>query len=175
APSSSTFRHGRLTRERAIIGMAAGLAVTALPVLAGVVKGTADVIVAGWLLGIAGYLVAARLAEGRRSLVDRLVHALLVTAVAVCLLALGAILIYTISRGLAALHPSFFTHTMSGIGPRDATGGAKHAILGTLEQVLLASLISVPLGILMAVYLNEYGRGRLPGVMRTMVDVMTGI
>src|SRR5207302_9762048 len=66
-------------------------------------------------------------------------------------------------------------HSLNGIGPRDTTGGAYHAIIGTLEQVLLATLLSVPAGILMAIYLNEYGRGRLPHVMRTVVDVMTGI
>jgi phosphate transport system permease protein len=175
AVPTASFRHGRLTRGRALIGLAGGLAAAAVLSAAGVVKGSADVILVGWLLAVAGYLVAARLVEGRRALTDRLVHVLVVSAVAVCLLALGAVLVYTITRGAAALNPGFFTHSMAGIGPRDTTGGVYHAIIGTLEQVGLATAISVPLGVLMAVYLNEYARGRLPGVMRTMIDVMTGI
>jgi phosphate transport system permease protein len=61
------------------------------------------------------------------------------------------------------------------VGPNDAGGGAYHAIVGTLEQVLLASLISVPLGLAAAGYLNEYGSGWLPKAVRFFVDVMTGI
>jgi phosphate transport system permease protein len=171
----TSFRRGRLSRGRAVLGIGAGLLMAAALSASSLVKGTADVVVVAWMLAVGGYLVAARLVEGRRALVDRLVHVLVLSAVAVCLLALGAVLIYTISRGAAALRPGFFTHSMNGVGPRDSTGGAYHAILGTLEQVGLATVISVPLGILMAVYLNEYGTGRLPGVMRTMVDVMTGI
>jgi phosphate transport system permease protein len=170
-----SFRRGRLTRGRALLGLTGGLLVTALLSATTLVKGTADIILVGWLLSVTGYLMAARVVEGRRALTDRLVHVLVVSAVAVCMLALGAVLVYTISRGAAALRPGFFTHSMAGVGPRDTTGGAYHAILGTLEQVGLATLISVPLGVLMAVYLNEYGSGRLPGTMRTMIDVMTGI
>src|SRR5207249_6097385 len=57
----------------------------------------------------------------------------------------------------------------------DASGGAYHAIIGTLEQVLIASLISIPVGLLAAIYIVEYGRGRLATVVRFFVDVMTGI
>src|SRR5207249_7159652 len=57
----------------------------------------------------------------------------------------------------------------------DASGGAYHAIIGTLEQVLIASLISIPVGLLAAIYIVEYGRGRLAYWIRFFVDVMTGI
>src|SRR5690606_39538153 len=65
---------------------------------------------------------------------------------------------------------------MRGIGARDAGGGAYHAIVGTLEQVLLTSLISVPIGLFTAIYLVEYGAGgRLARIVGFFVDVMTGI
>ena len=65
---------------------------------------------------------------------------------------------------------------MRNIGASDAGGGAYHAIIGTLEQVLLASLISVPIGLLTAIYLVEYGQGsRLSRAISFFVDVMTGI
>jgi phosphate transport system permease protein len=56
-----------------------------------------------------------------------------------------------------------------------AGGGALHAIVGTAEQVLLCSLISIPVGVLAAVYLVEYGRGRLRAVVTFMVDILTGV
>ena len=54
-------------------------------------------------------------------------------------------------------------------------GGAIHAIYGTLIITGCATLISVPIGIMAAVYLNEYGSGRLRQALTFFVDVMTGI
>jgi phosphate transport system permease protein len=119
----------------------------------------------------------ARASDGRRrrALVDRLATGALAAAVVVALLPLVAVLAYTIARGAGAVTLEFLTHSMRGVGPLDANGGAYHAILGTLEQVGLASLLAVPLGLLVAIYIVEYGRGRLRTIVRFLVDVMTGI
>jgi phosphate transport system permease protein len=85
------------------------------------------------------------------------------------------VLAYTFSRGRQVLSVNFLTHSMKGVGPLDATGGAYHAILGTLEQVGIASVLAVPFGLLVAIYIVEYGRGRLRTAVRFLVDVMTGI
>jgi phosphate transport system permease protein len=138
-------------------------------------QGRADFVVVGYTCGIAGYLVTASRIEGRRQAVDRFFHALIVTAVGVCLLALGAVLVYTAARGAGALKPSFFRNTMNGVGVRDTNGGAYHSIIGTVEQVLLASLLAVPAGLLVAIYSVEYGRGRLATILRATIDVMTGV
>ena len=176
AGSGVILLRGRMSRGRAVIAVAAGIGVAAVLAAAGAVSGSAVFVVSAWVLGSAGYLIAAGAVEGRRRAVDRAVHLLLLSAVAICLVALGVVLVYTISRGLSAVRPDFFTHSMNGVGPRDRGGGAYHAVLGTLEQVLLATALSVPAGVLMAVYLNEYGRqGRLARSMRAVVDVMTGI
>jgi phosphate transport system permease protein len=82
---------------------------------------------------------------------------------------------YTIRRGLEGLSANFFTKTMQGVGPLDHGGGALHAIVGTLEQVGLATLISVPIGILVAIDLTEYDRGAFSNAVRYFVDVMTGL
>ena len=58
---------------------------------------------------------------------------------------------------------------------RVAGGGALHAIIGTVEQVAITSVISIPVGLLAAVYLVEYGRGRLRSIVTFMVDILTGI
>jgi phosphate transport system permease protein len=86
-----------------------------------------------------------------------------------------AVLYYTVERGVSALSPSFLTHSMRGVGPLESGGGAYHAMIGTLEQVLISSLISIPIGLLAAIYIVEYGQGRLAYWIRFFVDVMTGI
>jgi len=91
------------------------------------------------------------------------------------LLPLVAVLSYTLSRGLSGLDISFLTHSMKGVGPLDANGGAYHAIVGTLQQVGIASLLAVPLGLAVAIYIVEIGEGRLASVIRFFIDVMTGI
>ena len=58
---------------------------------------------------------------------------------------------------------------------RTPTGGIYHAIVGTVQQVGIATLIAVPLALLAAIYLVEYGRGRLAKTISFFVDVMTGL
>lgn len=111
----------------------------------------------------------------RRKIVNRFATAGAWLALILALLPLYSVLSFTISRGLKRLDTEFLTHSMNGVGPLDAGGGAYHAIIGTLEQVGIASLIAIPLGLLAAIYLVEYGKGRLRGVIRFFVDVMTGI
>jgi phosphate transport system permease protein len=64
---------------------------------------------------------------------------------------------------------------MKGVLSSGPGGGIYHALIGTLQQVALATLIAAPLGLLTAVYLVEYGRGRLAKTVTFFVDVMTGI
>jgi phosphate transport system permease protein len=119
--------------------------------------------------------VVAPAVRRRRRVVNAVACTGLGAAVVVALIPLALVLGYTISKGSKALTGSFLTHSMRGVGPLDANGGAYHAIVGTLEQVLIASLIAIPLGLLVAVYIVEYGRGPLRGAVRFLVDVMTGI
>jgi phosphate transport system permease protein len=138
-------------------------------------QGRAGFLLVAYVLAIAGYLLAAARVEGRRSVVDRLAGVVMATTVGICLASLGAVLVYTAARGVKAMSYDFFTHSMNGVGPRDRAGGAYHSIVGTLEQVLLATVIAVPTGLLVAVYLTEYGRGWLARAVRVFVDMMVGI
>jgi len=174
-PPSLLSGRGRLKRSRAVVAAGIGIGVAAIAFALTPLQGRADFLLVGWLCATTAYLVAAGRIEGRRSVVDRLAGVLMVTAVVVCLVALGSVLIYTVVRGAKALSLEFFTHSMKGVGPRDTSGGAYHAIIGTLQEVLLASLISVPAGLLVAIYLTEYGTGPLAKAISTMVDVMVGI
>jgi phosphate transport system permease protein len=83
---------------------------------------------------------------------------------------------YVVQKGLPALRPSFFVRDQSGITPvMPATaGGGAHAVVGTFEQVGLALVFSVPLGLLCAVFLNE-SRSRWRRPARIFVDAMSGL
>src|ERR1700738_2830848 len=79
---------------------------------------------------------------------------------------------YTLVRGLQAVqHASFFTKTMAFTGPLDplTKGGALHAMFGSLEQLGLATLFSVPLGVTAALFLAEVG-GRWARPVRVIVE-----
>lgn len=86
-------------------------------------------------------------------------------------------LLYTVvSRGFAAIvTSSWWTRSLSGVLPEQVAGGVYHAIYGTLIQALIAAVLSVPLGVMAAVYLVEYGRGRLAKVTTFMVDILAGV
>ncbi|GAC1444207.1 MAG: hypothetical protein NVS3B26_12840 [Mycobacteriales bacterium] len=120
-------------------------------------------------------VLAARSGGLRRRVVNRTMTALLGLSVALALLPLASVLYFTVAKGLARFGGYFLQHSMRGVGPMDATGGAYHAIIGTLEQVGIATVIAVPLGLLAAVYTVEYGRGRLATLVRFFTDVMTGV
>jgi phosphate transport system permease protein len=115
----------------------------------------------------------SRVAEGRRRATDRLVTLAIVTGFAIAVGPLISLLYEVVKRGLARFDGSFFTESSRGV--IGAGGGAEHAIVGTLVITGVATLISVPIGILAAVYLNEYGTGRLRRALTFFVDVMTGV
>ena len=117
--------------------------------------------------------VWSRIAENRRQARDRLVTLGIVTGFGLAVTPLFSLLYEVIKKGTARFDGSFFTESARGV--IGAGGGAQHAIVGTLVITGVATLISVPIGIMAAVYLNEYGKGRLRKALTFFVDVMTGI
>ncbi|HKI65724.1 MAG TPA: phosphate ABC transporter permease PstA [Solirubrobacterales bacterium] len=109
----------------------------------------------------------------RRKLVNRVMTGLVVLAFVLALLPLFSLLYQVVSRGLPGLDWEFLTGTPRGIV---GGGGAAHAIVGTVVITAVTSIISVPIGIMAAIYLTEYGgKGRLRRWLTFFVDVMTGI
>ena len=139
-------------------------------------QGIPNLIAAG-LLSVGLYFViaysASRAVEGSRRAADRFATALITTAFAVALLPLVSLSFTVIEKGLNRLDTEFFTSSMRNVVGEG--GGALHAIVGTLQLTGTATIISVPLGIMTAIYLVEYGRGRLAKAVTFFVDVMTGI
>ena len=86
------------------------------------------------------------------------------------------ILVTVISRGVGLLLQSqWWTNSQRNINSTDVGGGAIHAIQGTLLQAAVTALIAVPIGVLTAIYLVEYGRGRVARTVSFMVDILTGV
>ena len=133
------------------------------------------VVVLGWFLYLIGLFVAASQVEGRRAARNRAWRSLIYSACVLAILPLASVVWTLVSKGIDRLDANFFNTSMNNIGARDPNGGAYHAIIGTLEQVGIATLIAVPLGVLGAIYLVEYGRGKFATTVRFFVDVMTGI
>jgi phosphate transport system permease protein len=113
--------------------------------------------------------------DRRRRVTDRVATGLVVAAFLVALVPLISVSWTVVANGIGRLTPYFLLHSMRGVfGGMDA-GGIYHAIVGTLEITAVAAAISVPIGLLTAIYLVEYGRGALARSVTFFVDVMTGI
>jgi phosphate transport system permease protein len=92
-------------------------------------------------------------------------------------MALGFVVVFTLVKGYRALvHVNFFTSDLTKAGPLEplTVGGGLHAVVGTLEQIGLALIITVPLGLLCALFLSEL-RGGFTRFVRTVVEAMTAL
>jgi phosphate transport system permease protein len=97
-------------------------------------------------------------------------------AFVIAVIPLISILWTVISRGAKDFDIYFLSHSMRNIAEQQSNGGAYHAILGTLEQVGIAAVITIPLSLLVAIYLVEYGqKHRLATAVTFFVDVMMGL
>jgi phosphate transport system permease protein len=106
---------------------------------------------------------------------DKVMRGVLVAGTVIALIPLGLIIYYLLYKGLGSLSWSFFTTDPNG-NFFGNPGGIRSAILGTAEIVALASLISIPTGIGVALYLTEYGKeSRFANLVRYFIDVMTGV
>ena len=114
----------------------------------------------------------SRTVEGPRRAFDRTVTLLIVSAFALAMIPLASLIFEVVKRGIPGISLEFFTEDSRG---KIGGGGAMHAIVGTLVITGVAALISVPVGLMAAIYMNEYGTGRLRQALTFFVDVMTGI
>ena len=168
---------GRVTAD--VAGAAASA--TALTVLGyghlAAMHGALGFFATDYLLFLLLLTILTGLAGSRAVIIDRLMTTLLVTAAAMLIGALGLIVAFTFWRGHAALlHGNFWTQDMTSAGPLDplSIGGISYALAGTAEQIGLAMLFTVPLGLACAVYIGGVG-GPLARFTRTIVEAMTAL
>ncbi len=183
---TTTARHATKAAPSALVG-------ARLPTIAPPVSGVAAVVLSlglktllGWTGWLTAFFTAALLfvvvltawsfmVEGKRRAMDRFASTLIYASFFAALVPLILILSYIVIKGLPALSIHFFTHSMSGVTADDPGGGAYAALIGTLEQVLLAAVVALPIGLFTAIYLVEYGRGAFARAVTFFVDVMTGV
>jgi phosphate transport system permease protein len=107
---------------------------------------------------------------------NQIATVLMVLAFAVAIVPLGFVLVTVIAKGASVISWQFLTSPIPPNVLPANVGGMGPAIVGTLEITALATVIAVPLGVLGAIYINEYGgKGILARVVRFMSDVMTGV
>ncbi|MGH9275261.1 MAG: PstA family ABC transporter permease, partial [Acidimicrobiales bacterium] len=134
-------------------------------------------VVVTFLLFVATYALLIWLSDGRPAVVDKVMGVLLAAAAGVAFFALVSVVGFTLWRGRDALGKlNLYHEDMSAAGPADplSVGGIGHAITGTLIMIALALVLTVPLGLATAVFLNET-RSRAAGLVRTIVDAMTAL
>ncbi|MFF2318289.1 PstA family ABC transporter permease [Arthrobacter sp. NPDC058097] len=167
-------------RERTFALMGSALAALAMGLLLTVGIG---LIPPGWLFAVSFfwfvvlYTALLALREPLPVVRDGFVTVLFCAAGAAVVGTLALVVVFTFGRGQEALgHLNFFTRDMTGAGPLSGLGegGILHALVGTLQQIGIALVITIPLGLTTAVYLNEVG-GRLARIVRTVVEAMTAL
>jgi len=120
-------------------------------------------------------LTASR-GRGMRKFKNNLAAVLVTLAFLIALVPLVWLLYTVIGKGIRGLtRNGFLTQDLGVRTFQDAGGGVVHGIIGTLEQVAVTTVIAVPIALLVAVYLVEYGHGWLARATTFMVDVLTGI
>jgi phosphate transport system permease protein len=137
-------------------------------------QGTVDFLVVATILVVVSIAAVSWVVEGRRRAVDRVAANASTLALVVTVLPLCFVIGYVFKRGSEVFGWSFLSQEGTA-GPLSAGGGIAPAIVGTLEQVLIASVIAIPLGLLVAIFITEYGNNRFATALRFLIDVMTGI
>ncbi len=113
---------------------------------------------------------------GIRKVKNQVATVLVSIAFLIAIVPLVWLLVTVVARGFDAIVSStWWSHSLKGLLPEDFGGGVYHALYGTLLQGLVCALIAVPVGILAAIYLVEYGSGRLARVTTFMVDILSGV
>lgn len=173
APIANALTAGKLPKLAPLWVALGSVAVSAAIFAVAGTLNVAGIIVVAAILFLAILGTLSFIVEGRRKATDRLVTSLVVLAFCLALVPLISVAITTIGMGVARFDLEFFTSSMRNVTGEG--GGALHAIMGTLLITLATAIISIPVGILTAIYLVEYGRGKLAKSITFLVDIMTGI
>jgi len=125
-------------------------------------------------LALFGIVTADRM--GRLVATDRLATVTITTGAVILAFPLAWLVIYVVVQGLSHLRLNFFTQDQLGVTPTQSAdkGGGAHALMGTLQQVGIALILTLPLSVATAVFLNET-RSRLRRPVRIFVDAMSGL
>ncbi|WP_381796688.1 phosphate ABC transporter permease PstA [Streptomyces niveus] len=175
AEPRGSLSHARMPRWAPVAIAAGSLALGRLiSETAGLESKVQWALLAALIFVAATYLITAKV-EGPRQGKNQVATSLVWVCFLLAVIPLLSLAWTTVSKGASVVDGYFLSHSMSGLLDTDEGGGIYHALLGTIEQVAIAAVIATPIGLLTAVYLVEYGRGKLARAVTFFVDVMTGI
>jgi len=140
-------------------------------------SGRLGFVVVAYAVFLAAYALLVWLDDDAPAVVDKVMTAVLCSAAALTACGLLSVVGFTLWRGRTALpRTNLYLQDMSRAGPADplTVGGIKHALFGTLCMISLALVLTVPLGIACAAYLNET-KSRASRFVRTVVEAMTAL
>ena len=120
---------------------------------------------------IATRLLRSR-SDRRRAAFDRTMRTIALLAALVCVVPLGAVILFVAINGAPALNLDLLTKAPKALG---TGGGAASAILGSLQMIPLAALMAIPIGIAAAIYVAEFSGTRSARIVRFAADVLVGI
>ncbi len=128
-----------------------------------------------WYLAAMGFLIVlVRSSRGGLAATDRVVTTMIWSVGAIACGILIWLLGFIVVNGIGKISWSFFVDDLGDTSALNKGGGMRHALIGTIEQVGIATVISVPISVMTAVYLNEV-KGRLSPLIRFIVDAMSGL
>jgi len=111
-----------------------------------------------------------------RKIKNKVAAVLFATSFMIAMVPLVWVLSTVLERGAkAVLSSGWWSRSLAGVLPDQMAGGVYHAIYGTILQAAIAAAISVPLGVMAAIYLVEYGTGRFAKITTFMVDILAGV
>ncbi|RFD25779.1 phosphate ABC transporter permease PtsA [Mycobacterium uberis] len=120
--------------------------------------------------------VVLRPISTRRRIKNNVATILFLTSFLIALMPLFWLLSVVVARGFYVVTRfDWWTHSLRGVLPEEFAGGVYHALYGSLAQAGVAAIMAVPLGLMTAVYLVEYGSGRFSRMITFMVDVLAGV
>ncbi len=161
-----------------LVGAAAGGVCTSLLLQRlTALSGPVGLVFVAYVAFVAIYGVLVSLTDDGPVVVDAVMTVLMATCAVLALGALAVVVGFTFARGWAALrHANFYTQDMSKAGPLAplTTGGMGHALVGTVWTVGIAVILTVPIGLVAAVYL-DVTRSRPARFFRTVVEAMTAL
>ncbi len=109
----------------------------------------------------------------RRKSVNRLMEALAAAAALGAVAVLAIVVFNVLQRGLPAINLDLLTQVQAPFG--ETGGGIGHAIVGTMVLVGLATLMALPFGVLVAIYVSEFAHASVARVVRLSLDVLNGV
>jgi phosphate transport system permease protein len=165
---------GGVLPSRATSGVVGASAVLVAAILAAIgIFTVAFLLVFTAIVAIVAIYSWSRAVEGSRRAKDRGMTMVIVSAFCLALIPLLSLVYEVVKRGVRGLDLDFLTESSRGY---INGGGAAHALVGTLVITAVTVVISVPIGIMAAIYMVEYGgKSKLRKALTFFVDVMTGI